>query len=256
MINLKEITISNPENNKSYPYVTPLFQKGFTIKLESHITMIVGDNGIGKSTLLEALAINIGFPSIGGDANHHLMANNLNKVIYNGTAFSQRKIETADFIQDNTACGYELDNLTLANNLKLKWFYRTKKGMFIRSETFANIISYEKFGAKKLSHGEGILKILCDIKSDGLYILDEPEAGLSPIKILSLINILKEKSETYGTQFIIATHNPILMCCPNSMLYQITETNLQIINPEESEHFIMTKRILNNKDDFFNKYFN
>lgn len=255
MINIKEIIIKNPNNKVNYPYTSMIFQKGFNIKIKSLITMIIGDNGIGKSTLLEALATKIGFSSFGGSASHTLLNSDIHKVIKNSYSRGYYPKSGQALLDEDRTLLENLDNVSLSENIELKWTIKTKKGLFIRSETFANLISLPRFAAETLSHGEGILKILEDISDDGIYILDEPEAGLSPVKIIKLMRIIKEKSEIYNSQFIIATHNPILICLPSATLYELTEENIQEINPEQSEHFILTKRILNNKDDFIKRYF-
>jgi len=255
MINIKEITITNPNKQTSYPYATEIFQKGFSIKINSLITMIVGDNGIGKSTLLEAIATKIGFSSFGGSASHTIINSDIHKVIKNSYARGYFPKTGAELLDQDRTTIENLDNVKLSENINITWTIKSKKGLFIRSETFANLISLPRFKAETLSHGEGILKILDDISDNGIYILDEPEAGLSPIKIIKLMSIIKEKAEEYNAQFIIATHNPILMCLPTALLYELKYDSLNKITPEESEHFILTKRILNNKSDFLNKYF-
>jgi len=255
MINIKEIIVNNPHNKNKYPYSTPIFQKGFSLKINSPITIIVGDNGIGKSTLLEAIATKIGFSSFGGGASHVLLNSDIHKVIKNSYARGFYPKSGAELLDDDRTILENLDNVSLSENIDIKWTIKSNKGLFIRSETFANLISLPRFNAEQLSHGEGILKILEDISDNGVYILDEPEAGLSPIKIIKLMGIIKNKTEQFNSQFIIASHNPILMCLPNSNLYELTENNICEIIPEQSEHFILTKRILNNKDEFLNRYF-
>lgn len=255
MINIKKLTIKNPSNKNTYPYSTPIFQTGFSIKIDSLITIIVGDNGIGKSTLLEAIATKIGFSSFGGSASHTLINSDIHKVIKNSYARGFHPKSGAELLDEDRTVIENLDNVELSNNIEINWTIKTNKGLFIRSETFANLISLPRFNVETLSHGEGIIKILEDIKDNGIYILDEPEAGLSPLKIIKLMSIIKNKADNYNSQFIIATHNPILMCLPSATLYQLTENNFDKISPEESEHFILTKRILNNKDEFIDRYF-
>ena len=256
MINIKEIIVKNPNNEITYPYISPIFQKGFSIKINSLITIIVGNNGVGKSTLLESIASKVGFSSFGGGSSHTLLNSDIHKVIKNSYKYGFNPKTGAELLDEDRTTLENIDNTNLANNIELKWTIKSKKGLFIRSETFANLISLPRFNAESLSHGEGILKILEDISDNGIYLLDEPESGLSPIKIIELMGIIKNKTENYNSQFIIATHNPILMCMPKASLYELTENKLQQIIPEESEHFIITKRILNNKDDFINRYFN
>jgi predicted ATPase len=99
------------------------------------------------------------------------------------------------------------------------------------------------------SHGEAYLKILqTRIGDKGIFLLDEPEAALSPLKQLSLIYFISAVLKTNNTQFIISTHSPILMGIPGAMLYEIKEDGMNQMRYEETEHYRITKTFLNNPD--------
>lgn len=252
-MNLLNVKVENPNNSDSYPYVSELFQNGFSLDF-SNITIIVGENGVGKSTLLEALAYAIGFPLTGGSANHVQIYGDLSRVMkYYGKRSELTLKEEMDL---NATKEYTIDSTTLAENLKLKWRYKNAKGMFLRSETFATVINLPKYsGAATMSHGEGIVGIAETIHDDGTYIFDEPEAGLSPLKIVEFMAVLQNKVKSYNAQFIISTHSPLLMLIPNAKVVEISKNKIQEVDPTTTSHFSLTKRILNNPKDFIDRYF-
>ena len=102
---------------------------------------------------------------------------------------------------------------------------------------------------QSFSHGEAYMKIIQEkINRPGIYILDEPEAALSPAKQLSLIYFIQEHLKNYNSQFIIATHSPMLMAIPNSNIYEINEDGMQLTPLDETEHYSITKSFLNNPE--------
>ncbi|CUS47547.1 MAG: putative ATPase [Idiomarinaceae bacterium HL-53] len=209
----------------SYPYSIPAVNCLNKILFHSDVTFFVGENGSGKSTILEAIALALGFSEEGGTKNVRL--------------------DTA-----NTAS-------CLSANLKLvKSFKKPKDGYFLRAESFYNVASYmdevgylDGYGGKSIharSHGEAFMSLLTDkFKGNGLYLLDEPEAALSPARLLAAISaingLVKEES-----QFIIATHSPILLAYPNAKILQFSEVGVEEVEYEETDHYIISKDFLNN----------
>jgi len=105
-----------------------------------------------------------------------------------------------------------------------------------------------------MSHGEGFLKFFTSrITAKGLYLIDEPEAALSPARQLSLLSLIMEKVKTTGAHFIIATHSPIIMSVPNSEVFHFQDGKISKIDYKETEHYLLTKSILENPELVFNE---
>ena len=194
------------------------------------VTFLVGENGIGKSTLIEALAVAAGFNAEGGSQNFNFATNE--------------------------------SHSTLHRYIKLtRGSRRNTDGFFLRAESFYNAASYleelEKYDKKtfnayggkplhKQSHGESFLALVENrFSSDGLYLLDEPEAALSPMSILRLMVSIHDLAKK-GAQFIISTHSPILMALPGSDIIQFTEDGLERVSYRETEHFQVSAAFLQN----------
>ncbi len=227
---LSSLIIKKNENEKSFPYNLPIFKNGLEIKFKKPITFIVGDNGTGKSTLLESIAYKMGFNVLGGNKNHNF----------------DSKVN---------------DNVKLADNMKLIYSCKTSNGFFFRAESFFNFSEYledmaiengkgmfNAYGGKSLmkqSHGESFLSLFQNKFRDGIFILDEPEAALSPERQLSLIAIISDLCQTGKCQFIIATHSPFLITLPNSQIYEINGEKLEQKQYCDTKQFNLYKDFLN-----------
>lgn len=206
-----------------YPFNVPAFRNGIDIALPTAITFFVGENGSGKSTLLEALAEICGFSPQGGNRDHN-----------------------RESLADRSA---------LAQALRLSWFPKVTEGFFMRAESFYNFASYidgvsdlRAYGGRSLhaqSHGESFLALFQNRFEHGLYILDEPEAALSPQRQLSFLKIIHDLESPGHAQFLIATHSPILLAYPGATLYGFNETGIQEVPYRETEHYLITKDFLN-----------
>ncbi|WP_028295347.1 AAA family ATPase [Olivibacter sitiensis] len=225
-----------------YPFNIASLKNGFRLSLKSNVTFFVGENGSGKSTVLEGIAEHCGFNLRGGNRNHNL----------------------------NTGYRFEGYESPLAGSLKLVWSpRRITEGFFMRAESFFNFASYidelaedednerEKvlapYGGKSLheqSHGESFLSLFTNQFESGIYILDEPEAALSPARILSFISIIHELEQSGRAQFLIATHSPLLICYPNASIFQFDESGVHQTTYQETEHFQLTKSFVNNPDAY------
>jgi len=183
--------------------------------LEFHpdVTFIIGENGCGKSTLLEAIAAAWGFNPEGGTVNFR---------------FSTR------------ASHWELHtHLRLVKSTR-----RPKDGFFLRAESFFNVATDIERSLHEQSHGESFLALMLHrFGGNGLYILDEPEAALSPVRQLAVLRRIHQLVEEHS-QFIIATHSPILMAYPSAKILLLDDTGFTEVRYEETEHYAVTKAFL------------
>lgn len=235
---IKQVKIKDDLPNGNYIKdlsVVKNIQKIDGIKFNKPVTFLVGENGIGKSTLIEAIAVACGFNPEGGTKNFNFKTCNSHSDLYKHTTL-------------------------------VKSYRMPKDGFFLRAESFYNVSSnideldsYPSFGGKVIdsyggvslhqqSHGESFLSLVKNrFGGNGLYILDEPEAALSPSGIMRLmvhINDLVKK----GSQFIISTHSPMLISFPNADVYEITKTGIQLVPYYKTEHFNITKNFLESPD--------
>jgi predicted ATPase len=208
-----------------YPFCLPAIRDLRTLEFHPDVTFFIGENGTGKSTLMEAIAQLLRYNPEGGNKN---------------TLFSTRETHS-----------------NLYKYLRPGKSYKTPTdGYFLRAESFYNVASYvddigymEGYGGKSLhaqSHGESFLALLNNkFRGNGLYLLDEPEAALSPSRQLSALAVIHRLVKS-NSQFIIATHSPIIMAYPKARIYQFSETGIHEIEYEETEHYKISK-------DFFNR---
>lgn len=228
---IREIKINRNEivNNEIYPFSLPIIKELTSLKLHPGVTFIVGENGSGKSTLLEAIAIVYGFNPEGGTKNFNFSTYNSHSLLYK--------------------------YIHLIKGIKTP-----KDGFFLRAESMYNLASnideldvIDSYGGRSLhqqSHGESFLSIMINrFSKNGLYILDEPEAALSPTRQMSMITRIHDLVNE-NCQFIISTHSPILMSYPNSIIYEIKNGRLKKTKLEDTEHYQITKSFLENKNKF------
>lgn len=234
---LKSVSLveENREAN-SFPFNTLDFlDRTFCMEFTSPITFFVGENGSGKSTVLEGIAELCGFHKGGGSHMHHL---------YNSD----------DGMQSS-----------LRNALRPSWLPKVNQGYFFRSESFFNVARYidtvenqnfSMYDGKPLherSHGESFLVIFknaFETSKRQIYLLDEPETALSPARQLSFLSLLHEWHQSGNVQLIIATHSPILLSYPNARIIEFSHNKLQEIAFEETEHYQITKAFMANPDRF------
>lgn len=211
------------EDEGIYPFNIPALQQLHSLNFHEDVTFIVGENGSGKSTLVEAIALHLGFGPEGGTRNV--------------------KINTAETTSSLHSYIKSVRNYRFATD-----FY------FLRAESFYNVASYMEetgylhaYGGKSLheqSHGESFMATLSNkLQGHGLYIFDEPEAALSPTRQLSALVAIHELVKQ-TSQFIIATHSPILLAYPNAKILQLNEDGIEEVAYEDTEHFRVTKNFL------------
>ena len=210
-----------------YPFSLPALRGADGLEFRTPVTFLIGENGVGKSTLLEAIAIAYGFNPEGGSRNFN---------------FASRETHSS-----------------LHSALRLvKSPRRPRDGFFLRAESFYNVAteverlgvsaSYGDRGLHEQSHGESFMSLVLNrFRGKGLYLLDEPEAALSPSRQLALLVRMKQLIEE-ESQFIIATHSPILMAFPGATILQITNDEIASVRYDQTEHFRVTKQFLNNPE--------
>ena len=222
-----------------YPFAIPAVCALGELELHPKVTFLVGENGSGKSTIIEAVAIAAGFNAEGGSKNF---------------SFSTRATESE-----------------LATHLRIvRGARRERDGFFLRAESLFNTATYidelgklgldmNGYGGRSLhaqSHGESFLALAEHrFRGDGLYILDEPEAALSPGRQLALLKIIDRLVQRAGSQVLVATHSPILMAYPDATIYQLGPGGIAPIAYEATEHFQITRDFLAGRERFFKHLF-
>ncbi len=231
---LRRVTLRSDEADPArYPWNVRAFSHGIDLPFRSNVTFFVGENGSGKSTLLEAIAECCGFNPEGGNRDHHF------------ATFGDRS--------------------ALASALRLSWLPKVTEGFFLRAESFYNFATYIEqvstllpYGGKSLhqqSHGESFLALFVNRFEQGIYLLDEPEAALSPQRQLSFLKILHDLAEPNQAQFLISTHSPILLSYPGATLYSLDGDSIEEIGYRETEHYRLTKDFLNAPERYLKRLF-
>lgn len=232
---LKKVSVL-PErfNANEFPFNTLGFlSDDFTLSFNTPITFFVGENGSGKSTVLEALAALCGFHESGGSDDH---------INYHSTDHNSSQLKQA---------------------LRPSWLPKVSKGFFFRSESFFNLANYiddiadlNHYGGKKMhhqSHGEAFLSLFTNrlgTDTRAMYLMDEPETALSPSRQLAFLSLLSDWEASGNAQIIIATHSPIILAYPNATIIEFGETGLQRVSLEDTEHYQITKDFLSNRERY------
>jgi len=234
---LKNVSIMpDVVDQTSFPFDTLLFlNEGFELDFNTPITFFVGENGSGKSTVLEALAEMCGFHKSGGSHMHQL---------YDSDDGVKSKLKDA---------------------LKGSWLPKVNQGFFFRSESFFNVARYidaegypmfRSYGGKALhcqSHGESFLAVFqnaFETSQHHIFLMDEPETALSPARQLSFLSLLHDWEQSGNAQLIIATHSPILLSYPNARIIEFNDDGLRDVQYEDTEHYKISKAFMANPDRF------
>lgn len=231
---IDRIYLNQPVPADSYlaalPAVRALGGRDRPLTFPAPVTFLVGENGTGKSTLLEAIAVACGFNAEGGTRNFSFSTRDTHSPLHRYLTVGRRS--------------YPRD------------------GFFLRAESFYNVATnidemdeepgpggrvIDSYGGVSLhdqSHGESFLALVQNrFGGNGLYLLDEPEAALSPTRQLTLLGEMHQLAER-DSQFIVATHSPILMAYPGARIYQLSEDGIEPVQYQETEHYQLTRRFL------------
>jgi predicted ATPase len=237
---LKKITLlrERVDDWESYPFSVPTIRCLEELTLRSRVCFFAGENGTGKSTLLEAIAVHYGFGREGG---------------------------TRSFSNDTTPSNHSIDPLVRV--LRMSFDKRTGAGYFLRAESFFNAASYideigvsDFYGGQSLhnrSHGETFFTLLeLKFQRNGLFLLDEPEAALSPQRQLAFLVLLNDVLKKHKeAQFIISTHSPVLLGFPMAQIVSFDEGRLHEIEYEETAPMQIVRRFVNHRDSFLEDLF-
>ena len=221
-----------------HPYNLTWIQSFRKFHFSKKVTFLVGENGTGKSTFLEAIAVNLGFNAEGGTKNFRFATKSTHSNLHARLKIAKSVKHQSDgfFFRSETYYNLatEIDNLDEA----------PAGSPFIRD-------SYGGISLHRKSRGESILALaLHRFHSDGVYLLDEPESGLSITSQIALLHRISQLTSS-GAQFIIATHSPFLLCLPESLIYSFDSEKLELVDYQSTTSYLLCKRFLLSPESLF-----
>jgi predicted ATPase len=205
----------------AYPFCLPFLRDDFELSFDRSITIIVGENGTGKSTFLEGIAVLAGFDEAGGGKGY--------KPVDHSSAL-------------------EVMGGELSKALRASWLPKITNGWFFRAESFFTVARYLDVAARDVgalgpdflshSHGEGFLRFFEErCQRQGIFIFDEPESALSPARQMEFLKLMRRMEESTICQIVMATHSPMLMAYPNARLLRLSKYGLEPVTVEQTDHY-------------------
>jgi len=201
----------------AYPFCLPFLQDDFDLNFDRSITIIAGENGTGKSTLLEGIAVLAGYDEAGGGKGY-------------------MPVDHSNAIE---AMGGKLSSAFRAS-----WLPKVTNGWFFRAESFFSVARYLDEVSSPYadflshSHGEGFMRFFEErCQRQGIYIFDEPESALSPARQMEFLKLMRRMDQSGHCQIIMATHSPVLMAYPDARLLRLSKYGLEPVTVKETDHY-------------------
>ena len=205
----------------AYPFCLPFLLDDFELSFDRSITIIAGENGTGKSTLLEGIAVLAGYDEAGGGKGYRAVDHSSATEVMGGD---------------------------LSEALRASWLPKITNGWFFRAESFFSIARYLDEAANDVkarppdflshSHGEGFLRFFEErCQRQGIFIFDEPESALSPARQMEFLKLMRRMEESRICQVIMATHSPMLMAYPNARLLRLSKYGLEPVTVKDTDHY-------------------
>lgn len=262
MIHLRSIEYRHDNTPNTFPFNLPIIQSMQKIDFTNNITFLVGENGSGKSTLLETIACAVGSITVGAESiNTDKTLEAIRQLAKHFRLTWSKRTRKGFFMRSEDFFGFVKHQSEVKHDLKaeLDRVEEEYKGRSRLAKGLARMpFARELHGMNKLygdnldaySHGESYFTLFkARFMPNGLYLLDEPEAPLSPMRQLSFITMLSEMIKL-NAQFIISTHSPLIMAYPNATILNFDEGKIQEVTYDDLEHVQITRSFLNNPDQY------
>ncbi len=221
---------SQVKDPAAYPFCLPFLLNEFELEFDRAVTIIVGENGMGKSTLLEGIAVLAGYDEAGGGKGYRPVDHSAAREITGGE---------------------------LSSALRASWLPKVTHGWFFRAESFFSVARYlDEVGSPSAdflshSHGEGFLRFFEErCQRQGIFIFDEPESALSPSRQIEFLKLLRRMDESRICQVIMATHSPMLMAYPEARLLRLSKYGLEPVTVRETDHYKVMREFCEDPDGF------
>ena len=265
MIHLRTLKLLEPHGSlpDEFPFNVPVVRSLTEMEFSSEVTFLVGENGSGKSTLLEAIACAVGSIAVGSESVQTDKTLAPVRLLAKHFRLSwERRTHAGFFMRTEDFFGFSKKMVSIREEYEqdLARVDEETKGWSITARNMARMPYMRELHDMKRrygddlsarSHGESYFTLFNSrFVPNGLYLLDEPEAPLSPLRQLAFISMLKEMVEKRNAQFIIATHSPILMAFPHAAIYVFEEGQIKRVKYEDVEHVSLTRSFLNNPEQY------